>query len=151
MSDSTNGAARFAHLAVYDIKASTARFPLDKYFPVLKGAYLQVRPATNANKDWLAAVVQYEQEHPTEDNETVMQGRDRENAMALELYPGLVVTEMCNVVDAAGDPVASNLHEIAEFLQQIPDWVFERLRIFCQRPESFVKANLNAAKTAKKS
>jgi hypothetical protein len=55
------------------------------------------------------------------------------------LYPEFVIVGWRNIVDASGVDVEFSVDACKEFLEQLPNWIFDGLRLFAQDPESFVK------------
>jgi len=54
------------------------------------------------------------------------------------LYSKYVVVGWTNVVDADGASVAFSVSECNDFIESLPDWIFDELRNFCSNPSNFV-------------
>lgn len=55
-----------------------------------------------------------------------------------ELFPRHVITDWKDVVDSKGKPVAFSRENCEEFLQHLPDHIFDQVRDFFATPENFV-------------
>jgi hypothetical protein len=67
--------------------------------------------------------------------EAARQDRDDDR----KLYPGTVVVNWGGIVNTKGEAVPPTLDGIAAFLVALPNWIFDKLRVFCLRPENFVR------------
>ncbi len=54
------------------------------------------------------------------------------------IFPGAVIVGWEGVVDTDGNAVEFSAEECRGFLQALPDWLFDRIRLFCKSPSSFV-------------
>lgn len=124
------------------IEEATARFELPWVAP---GAYLIVRPANEANKPYrsgLLALAGKRQRFV----ETAATGavtfenaqQDREDDR--KLYPTAVVVNWGGIVNTKNESVELTPDHVAVFLRELPNWIFDKLRVFCLRPENFVQA-----------
>ena len=137
-----NGAAdfNFDHL---EIDKATAEFELP-WLPGTKDGspVLIVRPATEANTQFNAAMlkrsgnriraanagVDFNPEEAKEDRKD-----DR------RLYPRYVIVGWRNLVSKDGKLVPFNLDNSIQLVAKLPNWIFDKIRIFCMRPERFVR------------
>jgi len=130
------GTFNFDHL---QIEGKTARFDMPMVSP---GAYLEVLTAAEANAAYHEASVALSGSR-VRNVATGQAQADRRNADLdrnedRELYPLHVVVGWGGIEDTGGNPVPWSTAECAKFLAALPDWVFDRLRIFAMRPERFV-------------
>jgi hypothetical protein len=56
-----------------------------------------------------------------------------------ELYPECVITGWKGVVDEDGVDVPFSTKACADFLSELPDWIFDGIRSYAQEPENFTK------------
>ena len=63
-----------------------------------------------------------------------------------ELYPEHVITGWSGVVDAEGKEVKYSVKVCREFLNALPDWIFDRIRIYVSDPENFLNKIDSAGK-----
>lgn len=102
--------------------------------------FLNVRPAGEVNKPFFSEMVRRTKQAAKAVNagsigsELLAQNRDADRM----LYAKHVIVGWGNVVDAEGKAVQFSEANCAEFLQQLPDWLFDRLRQFCTSIENFV-------------
>ncbi len=100
---------------------------------------LTVVPTTDANKGYLNAVLQRNQ-----DNARAVQA----GGMSIEmmeatreddkvLYAQHAVKDS-HLVDAKGKPVPHSVDNILDFFQKIPNWIFDDIRMYCGQPRNFL-------------
>lgn len=103
---------------------------------------LYVRPATKDNKGYFNALLKAaasDAKKARSNEDAVSDARVEDRA----LYPEHVITGWDNVVDAStGEAVPYSPEEGAAFLQAIPDWLFDELRIFTGNVRNFVEAGV---------
>lgn len=58
-------------------------------------------------------------------------------------YPGNVVGDWRDVVDSEGADTPYGDEDCERFLRALPDWLFDRLRLYCLDPENFVAPALD--------
>ena len=54
-----------------------------------------------------------------------------------ELFCKYIAVGWKNVVDGKGDPVGFTRETCAEFLDKLPDWIFDEMFIFCNQASNF--------------
>ena len=54
------------------------------------------------------------------------------------LYPECVIVGWSGVIDSEGNKVKFSKKNVREFIEQLPDWIFNRVRTFATKPENFV-------------
>ncbi len=108
---------------------------------VTDNARVKVRPATDVNPGYQngllkmsagrlrqtaarGAVKKYDVEQSREDDRV--------------LYAQYVIDDWDGIEDSAGKPVPFSRENCAEFLQQLPAWIFDRMRLFCMVPDNFL-------------
>lgn len=73
-------------------------------------------------------------------------GRRRAQTALLELmrepdrdaYPGTVVVGWKTNTDVNGDEVEYSDEDCHTFLHALPDWLFDRIRLYCMDPQNFI-------------
>lgn len=135
--------ADFSHLKVLEVSPDkTARYTLHQITVNGKTPTLIVAPATEANKPYFNALLK---------RAGKMAGALRAgniNAGMIEqnrgedydLYPRHVVKGWEDMVDGkTGKDVAFSKEECANFLSELPDWLFDDLRNWCGNPANFAE------------
>lgn len=123
------------------IEDATAKFALPWVAP---GAFLVCRPANESNKPYQSAMLGLAGKRQRL-TETALSGamtvenarQDREDDR--KLFPGLVVVNWGGITNTKGEAVSPTVDNIAAFLRALPNWIFDKLRVFCMRPENFVQ------------
>lgn len=100
---------------------------------------LTVKPATEANPDYMRAILRGSREQMRR-----MRGADLTPEMLKEnrekdrqLFPRFVVMGWEGVLDASGEPVTFSQDACEAFLRALPDDIFNELRDFCSTPDNF--------------
>lgn len=104
-----------------------------------KNPFLEVLPATEANKAYFNAVLKSatKRKARTSIPSDILKERRDEDRI---LYPKYVVKGWGNIVNAQGEEVAFTEEDCAAFLAQLPDWIMDQFRDWCATPESFVES-----------
>lgn len=126
----------FSHLKALDVRGKTAEFTL---YAVANEPFLVLRPATEANKPYFNAVLKRTRKTvrvlKTGTISQAMLDENREEDR--ELFPKFVVTGWGRVIDRDGNEVAFCEEACAEFLQALPDWLFDEVRNFAGNSANF--------------
>jgi hypothetical protein len=138
MTDPTTPAAPEFDFGPLCIEDKTARFPLPWFGA---GAFLELRPANDANPAYNLAVVtralsRVRQTEATA--ETVLRSVAADSDDDRKLYPECVVIGWGGIKDKRGELVPFSVEAARLFFAQLPEWIMARLRLFASRPESFV-------------
>lgn len=129
--------ARFDHLKTREIAGKTAWLSLPV---VTSAARLQLRPATDANPAYhngnlkMAVVRHRGSATRGVDKYDIAASRDDDRV----LYAQFVLTGWEGIEDCDGNVVPFSVEAATEFLEQLPDWIFDRVRLFAIQPENFV-------------
>lgn len=128
----------FSHMQIEDATAEYELPPLSKLMPE---PILIVRTATNENAKYNAASLRMSGKR----NRRLLSGSSLSAVHAKQdrdedriLYPKYVVVGWSGVVDKDSSPVKFNHDNCKAFIAALPTWLFDRLRIFCMRPEGFL-------------
>ncbi len=128
----------FSNLKAADVTAgATSRYT----FYELEGApWLEVRPATEANKPYYNAVLRRGMRHQSRVKvgavtaDLLDETRDEDRV----LYAEHIGNAWGRVKDATNKEVKFSKENLAEWLVALPNWVFDNLRQHCGNPQSFV-------------
>ena len=134
----------FEHLKEQEVKGKTAELPM----PALRGCpKLIVKPATESNKDYFNEVLRKSAKSLRRaakgelkvDVETLEKNR-RDDRI---LFPKYVIVGWEGIKDSKGNEVPFTPENCAEFLQALPDWIFDDIGIFCRKNSNFVPDSLD--------
>lgn len=130
--------SQFSHLKRLDVQGGqTAEFRMH----ALEGEpALTVRPALESNTQYFNAALKGSRKNMRSiRNGSVSAGlldETRENDR--ELYAKHVVVGWRGVQDSSGKQVQFTREVCAEFLEALPNWLFDELREFCGTPTNFI-------------
>jgi hypothetical protein len=132
--------SQFNSLKQFDISSDTVmKFELVDIQMGGKTPYLMVKPATEANKPYTRAQLKSSNKRIQRaaakgiSLETLEANRDDDRSQ----YPRHIITDWGNVFDDNGDPVPYSVANCTEFMEALPNWVFDGLRSFCSQPTNF--------------
>lgn len=129
----------FEHLKALEVKGKTASFPLS----MLQGCpKLIVRPATESNKPYFNEVLRRSAKTLRKaangdisvDTDTLDKNRQDDR----RLFPKHVIVGWEGIKDSQGKEVPFSQENCVEFLQALPDWIFDDIGIFCRKNSNFV-------------
>ena len=127
----------FNHLKKLEINDKTSEMTL---FSVPGEPTLILRPATEVNKPYFNAVLKR-----TKRNMAAVKGGGVNATMIQEsraddkdLYSKHVIVGWNNMIDADGQMVAFSPANCAEFLDCLPDWMFDDIRAHAADPANFM-------------
>lgn len=133
-----SNAPDFSNLKSLSIDANTSRE--FKFYSIEGEPTLQVRSTTDANKQYLNALLKGRKAL------RLMRGRkinssvlDANRDQDRELYPKFVITgwDEKTVVDSNSDPVSFSKENCELFLRALPNDIFDELRTYCSDPDNF--------------
>lgn len=149
----------FGHLRQFDVRADdVSDYKIKAIMVNGRSPILLVKPATAANKgyfnarmktsaangDRIRAKVKKERGVVQLNADTLDEVRETDRA----LYPSHVVTGWNDVIDANGEDVEFSAEACSDFLNALPDWVFDDLRVYCENTANFTDV-VNVETTAK--
>ena len=126
----------------YSPKARSVRFALPlEAAPGAPQPTLLVRYAGDTNNGWRNAIAKFNAK--TGLARKAVQGRSREaDRLALErdieLYPEHIISGWEGIVDDDGQQVSFSREACREFLEALPQWIFDDVRIFCSTATNFI-------------
>ena len=135
---STNGVANFnfAHLRLDNL--TTARYDLPLVSP---GAHLVGHPAMETNRKYRDGLLALSGDRIR--RSTFTDRNDEDDQLDrdddLKLYPEHVITGWGGITDTDGNDVPFTVDNCAAFLKSLPEWLFDRVRVFFKVPENFIK------------
>jgi len=140
----------FSHLKKFDIKGNTAEFVLDD-IEVEPAPILILKPATQSNRKYFNALLKgsgtrLSRIKRAKIDEKVYEDNLKEDK---KLYPEHVIVGWKNVTDTSGKEVSFNKQNCISFVEQLPDWIFEKVRNFAATNENFVEEQMDAEEVSK--
>lgn len=126
-----------------------------------KHPILTVKQANKYNSDFFPA---FQRDYPKLARKIQIQNRSETESLGIlpdalqkeivsadkDLFSKYVITGWENVVDGEGKAVKFSQKSCANFLEKLPDWIFDRLRTFCGNVNNFRPAStLEIKETAK--
>lgn len=129
----------FSHLAKLQIaKDKPVKFELSD---ILGQPYLMVLTATEGNKAYFNAALKSQRKNKISkviDLAFIEKGRNKDKA----LYPKYIIKGWGNVKNSNGDEVPFSEAKVVEFIEALPNYLFDELRDFCQDPKNFSEENV---------
>lgn len=132
----------FKHLKKLDVAGATSWIDLPEVAP---DARLMLRPAGEANPAYFNAMLKRSGKRLRNISRTdIVSPADlaQNRADDRELFALHVVVGWEGVLDDQDQPVQFSRENAKEFLEQLPDWVFDRVRNHAATPERFVQESL---------
>lgn len=133
----------FDYLKALEVKSQTARFTI---YQIVDEPVLIMKPATEANKPYFNAVLKRSRR-----NIRAVQSGSLSTALIAEnraedrdLFPKFVVVDWDKVKDSAGEIVPFSQENCADFLEALPDWIFDEIRNFAGNSVNFVGEAIDA-------
>lgn len=141
MTDSTTAAAPAADFDFSRLRIdnATARFDLPQVAP---GAFLVVRPANEANRAFQSAALarsSKRQRMKTLTTDTTADDARLDRDDDRVTYPQHIVVGWGGVKNRRGEAVPFTVENVTAFLAALPNWIFDKVRLFCLRPENFLR------------
>jgi len=137
----------FSHLRALEVRDKTATVTL---FQVSGEPLFVVKPATEANKSYFNAVLKR-----TRKNVRAVQAGAISSAMIKEnrdedreLFPKFVVTDWGRVKDSNGQDVPFSEEACSQYLEALPDWLFDEIRNFAGNSANFADGVIDAEGSA---
>ncbi len=134
--------SKFNQLKQYDIQPEkSVRYDLVDIQMNDHTPYLMVKPATEGNKPFARAQLQRSNKRVRAAGargvtlENLAANRDDDR----ELYPRFIITGWGNVFDVDQKEVPFSVKDCVDFLEELPDWIFDKVRLFCVEPGNFAE------------
>jgi hypothetical protein len=145
----------FDHLKKLDVRGCTAWMDLPE---VSRDARLHMKPIGEFNEGYVNAMLKMSARRmrhavKVDDLDLSKEENIQMRAEDRELYPLYVIIDWEGVLDDNGEPVECTEDARREFCEQLPNWIFDRVRTFAATPEKFLgkEAVPNAGELAKNS
>jgi len=121
-------------------------FPINQIDPI---PVLKIKPATESNRPYFNAVLLRTKKirRAKKINSTIIK-ESREDDR--KLFSKHIVVGWDNVTDTDGNKVPYSEENCADFLQALPDYIFDEIRAFASDPEEMASQLDNAEETAEK-
>lgn len=129
---------KFDHLKTREIADRTIWLAVPQ---VTEGARLLLRPATDANlayQNGLLKVAAGRVRRIASARAAQKYDADQSREDDRQLYAEFIIADWEGIEDSEGNLVPFSREEAAEFLQQLPAWIFDRIRIFAMVAENFL-------------
>lgn len=140
--------SNFSHLKKLDVKDRTAKYQI---FQIEGEPTLIMKPATEANKPYFNSVLKKSRRKVKAvqagalNSKMIQENRDEDR----ELFPKAVVIGWEGIVDNKGKEVPFTTEDCAQFLEALPDWIFDQVRNFAASSENFAYEVIDIEEKAK--
>lgn len=141
----------FSYLNQVNVTANnTKEFPLDDIRIAGKTPVLIVAPATESNKEYTNDLLRFSLKNKSNTRKNItaddiLQVRKNDRI----LYAKHVIKGWIDVIDDSGKEAEFNLDNCQDFVNSLPDWLFDKIRNFCNQSETFID-NFDIEVTTKK-
>lgn len=135
----------FSHLKRLEVGvAETVDYEL---FQIEGEPVLEVAPATEANKPYFNAVLRRSRKNVRAINAgSISPGMIASNrAEDRLLYAAHIVKGWRNVQDAEGKEAPFTSENVRDFLEALPNWIFDDLRTYCGNPANYLEDGISEA------
>ena len=128
----------FSHLKKLEIKDKTATYVMDQ---IEGDPSLTVKPSTEANKPFFNELLRTNKRSVkavakgSVTTELIDSNRDNNK----RLFSKYVVVGWSGVTDSEGKAVTFSQTNCLEFLEALPNWIFDDINRFCSDPTNFVE------------
>ncbi len=131
----------FSHLGALDVMSSTtAEYTIFQISVNGISPTLILAPATEANESYFNAAMRQSGKRMKAVRAGNLNPKVLEEQRELDrkLFPRYVIQGWRDVTDAAGNAVAFSAEECEAFLRQLPNWLFDEIRMFASDAANFV-------------
>jgi hypothetical protein len=127
---------KFGHLKALDVQDKTAEYTI---YQIAGEPTLILKSATEENKGYFNAILRRSRRNMQAFkagavNKKILDENRREDK---ELYPKYVIQGWRNVKDSEGNAVEFSKDECADFLDALPNWIFDEIRAFAGESSNF--------------
>jgi len=127
--------SNFSHLKKLNIEEDrTAEYVLHELEPAVK---LTVRPASECNKKYFNAVIRLSKKRSGRKSSVSLKAIEEDRKDDLPLFAKYIIVDWKNCVDANGKEVPFSVEDCEEFLNCLPSYLFNQLRLFCSDITNF--------------
>lgn len=136
----------FSNLSALNIEEKTVDFTIDTIQLKADAEYpvLEVVSATESNKQYMNGLLKKAARNArkVQRGQLNVQILDENRGIDRELYPKFVVKNWRNIYDASGAEVPFSQCTCADFLNSLPNWLFDELRNFCGQHVNFLQEDI---------
>ena len=127
--------SNFSHLKKLNIEEDrTAEYVIHELEPAVK---LTVRPASECNKKYFNAVIRLSKKRTGRKSSVSLRAIEEDRKDDLPLFSRYIVVDWVDCVDANGKDVPFSVEDCQEFLECLPSYIFNQLRVFCSDITNF--------------
>lgn len=133
----------FEHLSKLEIqKDRTRKYSLHE---LGEGVALEVAPAMQSNKGYYNALLKSSSKLETGAKTRrgvdvdIADVADKTRNDERQLYGEYVVIGWCGICNSQGEEVPFSREAAMELMQKLPDYMFDRLRVFCAQPANWTE------------
>jgi hypothetical protein len=140
----------FSHLKKLDIKEQTTEYTL---YQIEGEPVLTMKPANEANKPYFNQVLKKSRRklRRIQSGNLSTEFLEENRELDRQLFPKTVIIDWKGVKDSAGKTVPFTQEACAEFLQALPDWLFDEVRNHAAIHGNFVEEVADVEEKAKNS
>lgn len=132
----------FSHLKNLEVKDKTVDYSL---FQINGEPTLVLKPATEANKGYFNSVLRRSKRNlRAVKSGSISQKMIKENREEdKELYPKHIIVGWKDMKDSSGKDVPFSTENCTDFLEVLPDWIFDDIRNFAGSSENFAGESID--------
>ncbi|MES0340683.1 MAG: hypothetical protein ABUK08_00045 [Candidatus Humimicrobiaceae bacterium] len=140
----------FGHLKKLEIKDRVIDYPIEDIqgepVPTLK-----IKPATQSNKPYFNAILRKSKSKvgSIQSGNININMLDENRTEDKKLFPKHVISGWNNVKDSSGESVLFTFDNCNDFINALPNWIFDKIRNFAATSENFVEEIINVEEKAK--
>ncbi len=129
--------SKFKHLSKYEVQADRE---IEYILDDIEGEpVLILSPATSENKPYYNKVLRKTAKNPMKALKRMNLGMVRENRdQDRVLFSKYIIKGWKKVVDSDGEEVEFSEENCFDYLQHLPDWIFDQVRNFAATPDNFI-------------
>ncbi len=133
---------KFDYLKKFEVKDNTAEYTI---FQIDGEPTLILKPAVESNKPYFNSVLRKSRKKvKAAQAGSINSQMIKENrAEDRELFPKYVIVGWKNVVDNEGKESPFSEENCSDFINSLPDWLFDQIRTFASASENFVNDTID--------
>lgn len=135
--------SKFAHFDTLNVKGDvTKELTLSQIDVGGVSPTLIVGPATEANKPFFNAQLK----NSGKNVKQIQAGRVTASMLEnnrnedRELYPKYIIKDWKNMLNSEGQQLKFSTADCIDFIDSIPDWLFDDIRVYCGNPQNFIQS-----------
>ena len=141
--------SKFSHLKQLDVqREQTTEYPL---YQLAGEPVLILAPATESNRGYFNSLLRKSRKNMRvvqsgKVNASVVKNNREEDK---KLYAEHIIVGWKNMLDSSGNEIPFSKEDCADFLNELPDWLFDEIRTFASNVQNFIEDAIDAQETAK--